>query len=246
MKHKVLAASVVFFAACGGGEPTHKGTINASGARTSVESVHDVFAALDNGNGEGAADAVMALTAAGQIVVSPGAERVMPVQGILPAQWPKSKLSSFTGSADCDDSGCTFNNFGDDSEYGSYRINGSIRQTGDVLAFDLTYDINYDGFDFHWEMDGNVRANATLANTSASIDGEIHSHGDARFESEGKQYDIGWDFDIDYDNITLDGSGCPVGGALSATVAYDVAGAGSYRAAGSVRFGPACGQVVAN
>lgn len=242
IKHNILVASVVSLAACGGGgEPTHKGTINASGARTSVESVSDVFAALDTGNGEGAADAVMALTAAGQIVVAPGEARVMPVRGMLPSSWPRSKFeSSFTGSADCDDTGCTFDNFGDDSEYGSYRINGSIRQSGDRLTFDLTYDINYDGFDFHWEMDGNVVANASL------IDGEIHSHGDANFESEGKTYDIGWDFDIDYDNITLDGSGCPVGGALSATVAYDVAGAGSYRAAGSVRFGPACGQVVAN
>jgi hypothetical protein len=240
MKHGILAASILLIAACGGDEPTHKGMINATGARTSVESVHDVFAALDTGNGESAADAVMALTAAGQVVVVPGEARTMPAEAILPASWPRSKISSFTGSADCDDSGCTFVNFGDDSEYGSYRINGSIRKTGDVLAFDLTYDITADGIEFRWEMDGNVRANATL------IDGYVRSHGDAKIVADGETYEIGWDFDIDYDNIILDGGGCPVGGALAATVAYDVAGAGSFRASGSVRFGPSCGQVVAN
>lgn len=244
MKHTLLAASIVVFTgACGGSdEPTHQGTINPTGARTSVASVHDVFAALDSGSGESAADAVMALTAAGQIVVAPGQARgpELPARAYLPARWPKPIIASFTGSATCDASGCTFDNFGDDSEYGSYRIDGSIRRTGDVLAFDLTYDIITDGLEFHWELDGNVRANATL------IDGDMHSHGEALIESEGERYDIGWDFDLAYDDIILDASGCPVGGSLSATVAYAVAGAGSYRAAGSVSFGPACGQYGAN
>lgn len=234
MKHTMLAASIVFTTACGGGEPTHKGTINSAGARTSVESVHDVFAALDSSNGELAADSVLALTAAGQVVVTPGAARE--VVGQMPLVWPRSKLSrNFTGSAACTPTGCVFDNYGDDGEYGSYRINGSISKTGDALAFDLDYDVLYEGLEFHWHMDGHVRVNATL------IDGEVHSDGDAKFTSEGKTYEVGWDFDIDYDAIGLDPSGCPVSGSLSATVAYSSQGQ-SYRAAGSIGFGPACGQ----
>jgi hypothetical protein len=126
------------------------------------------------------------------------------------------------------------------SEYGLYRINGSIRRTGDVLAFDLTYELTSDEIAFRWEMDGNVRANATL------IDGYVRSHGKGTVVAEDDTTEIVWEFDIDFDNIILDGEGCPVGGALAATVAYDVAGAGSIRASGSVRFGPACGQLATN
>ena len=62
-----------------------------------------------------------------------------------------------------------------------------------------------------------------------------------RFMSDGETYDIGWDFGIGYEAIGLDPSGCPISGALTATVAYESQGQ-SYRAAGSIGFGPACGQ----
>jgi hypothetical protein len=243
MKQLTLVAAIVLVGACGGDEPVHEGTINGAGARTSVESVSEVFAALDASNGSGAADAVMELTRAGQIVVAPGdARQRMPIHAYLPAQLPRSKTASVTGSAECNASGCTFTNYGDDSEWGSYRINGSIQRSGDLLTFDLKYDIATQGLEFHWRMDGRVRVNATL------IDGEVHSTGDAKITAEGETHEIGWDFDIGYDNIGLDGGGCPVSGGLSATVGYTVSGAqsGSYRASASVRFGPACGQYTAN
>lgn len=234
MKHSILVASIML-AACGGGEPTHKGMINSTGARTSVESVHDVFAALDSSDGALAADSVIALTAAGQVVVTPGQAREAP-QGMLPMHWQRSKsIANVTGTATCTATGCVFDNYGDDGEFGSYRINGSIQRSGDRLTFDLDYDITYEGLDFHWHMDGNVVANDRL------IDGDVHSDGTARFTSDGRTYNIGWDFDIAYEMIGLDGGGCPVSGGLTATVAYESQGQ-SYRAAGSIGFGPACGQ----
>jgi hypothetical protein len=233
MKHSILVASVMLVA-CGGGEPTHEGTINSTGARTSVESVREVFAAMDSSDGASAADAVMALTAAGQIVVTPGQAREQ--RGLLPPTWTHAKgVSNVTGSATCTATGCVFDNYGDDSEYGSFHINGSIQRTGDRLAFDLDYDILYDGLEFHWHMDGDVVANDTL------IDGDVHSDGTARFMNEGETYNLGWSFDIGYEAIHLDPSGCPISGALTATVAYASQGQ-SYRAAGSIGFGPACGQ----
>jgi hypothetical protein len=244
MKTIILAASsIVVVAACGGGEPVHEGSVNFTGAKTSVESVSDVFAALDSSSGENAADAVLALTAAGQILVTPGAGHVPPMPAsLIPREWAhKRTTSSFTGSAECDASGCTFNNYGDSYDGTTFVINGSVRRAGDTLTFDLTYDITSTGFDFHWRMDGNVTVNASL------IDGEVHSDGDAHVTQDGRTYNVGWDFDIDYDHIGLV-DGCPVSGSLTATVGYSVSGAqsGSYRARGSIAFGPSCGQFHSN
>jgi hypothetical protein len=242
MKQIILAA-VITVGACGGGEPVHEGTVNPAGARMSVESMSDVFAALDGANGEDAANAIVALTAAGQIVVTPGQELALPPPAFMPSEWPRTKSRlPLTGSAECTESGCTFVDFGDDTPSGSYRINGSIQRTGDTLVFDLTYDITSSELVFHWRMDGSLTVTPSL------IDGEIHSSGDARLTHEGEDYEVGWDFDIDYDRIGLDGTGCPVSGGLSATVAYSVSGAqsGSYRAAASLRFGPTCGQYQTN
>lgn len=246
MNKLILVASVgSFFGACGGDDPVHQGTINTTGARTSVESVSDVFAALDRGDGTDAAGAVVALTAAGQIVVTPSAreQQSLPALAELVPAWPSRKSSSaFTGTATCDSNGCVFDHFGDSYAGSTYEINGSIRHEGDLLAFDLTYDITGSGLQFHWEMDGRVRVNAS------QIDGEVHSHGDADITNEGRSYDVSWDFDIDYNNIGLV-DGCPVSGSLSATVGYAVSGngqAGNYRARGSVSFGPACGQFQSN
>ncbi len=244
MKNFILAASVVFVGACGGDEPVHKGTVNPTGARTSVESLHDVFAALDTSSGEGAASAVLSLTAAGQIIVTPsGAREQLPVEAFMPLHWEASKASrNLTGSATCNANGCVFDHYGDTTSGASYSINGSISRNGDELTFDLTYDVTSQGLDFHWNMDGHVRVNATL------IDGEVHSDGDATVSSDGRTYHVGWDVDVDYNAIGLDGTGCPISGSLSATVGYSVSGAqsGTYRAAGSVSFGPACGQFQAN
>jgi len=223
--NKLTVAFSCLLAACGGGEPVHKGTVNPTGARTTVESVHDVFAAMDSANGASAADAVLALTAAGQIVIAPGAAR--------------EEMPQEAGSATCDSNGCTFDHYGDTFEGYTYSIDGSIRRSGDTLTFDLTYDVTSSGFNFHWEMDGHLTVSSTL------IDGDVHAHGDADVSSDGRNYNIGWDFDVDYNSIGLDGSGCPISGSLTAEVAYSVSGAqsGSYRAAGSVTFGPSCGQV---
>ena len=210
------------------------------GARTSVESVHDVFAAMDSGNGENAADAVLALTAAGQIVVTPGQARELPAESFMPLTWGHSKISrNVTGSATCDANGCTFDHYGDTFDGYTYSIDGSIRRSGDTLTFDLTYDVASSGFNFHWAMDGHLTV------TSALVDGEVHAHGDADVSSDGRTYNVGWDFDVDYNQIGLDGSGCPISGSLTAEIQYTVSGAqsGSYRAAATASFGPTCGAV---
>src|SRR5687767_10662769 len=246
MKHIILAAAITFTGACGGGDDYRDVPLNPQGAAQSVESMNSVFAAMASSNGDGAANAVLALTAAGQVLVAPGSAREMPqlpARLTQPIVWERSKTTtSFTGSAECNATGCVFRDYGDDSEYGSFRINGSIARTGDTLVFDLTYDILSEGFDFTWRTYGDLTV------TSSLVDGEVHSDGDARLVAEGESYSIDWDIDIGYNQIGIV-DGCAVSGSLDARVAMSASGSsgsGSYRGAGSISFGPACGQYSTN
>jgi hypothetical protein len=247
MRTAILTTSVLLsLAACGSDEPEPaRGTINSSSAESSIDSVHDVFAAMSTTNGAGAASAVMALTAAGQSVVTPtgqGGRMAPELAGMLPDRWPRSSTASLTGTAACDATSCTYTDFGDDTPYGSYRLNGTIRHAGDRLTFDLTYDISSSGFAFHWTMDGDLTVSDTL------IDGYVRSHGET-IDRDGNDYAISWDVNLDFDRIGLDGDRCPTSGTLTATVAYAVSGqngGGNYAARGSVTFGPACGQGTLN
>ena len=244
MKQITLAAAIAFTGACGGGGDYKEVKLDPSSASLSVESMNEVFAAMSSSDGAAAADGVLALTAAGQVLVSPSEARQVPVQAYLPLEWRRSKdrLPYLTGSAVCDANGCVFNDYGDTSEYGSFRINGRISRSGDTLVFDLTYDILSEGFDFTWRMYGDLTV------TETRVDGEVHSDGDARLESEGETYNIDWDIDIGYNNIGLV-DGCAVSGSLDARVAVSASGSsgsGSYRMQGSISFGPACGQFSSN
>lgn len=233
----VSFASVLFaLGACGGDGPDYKhGTINSSSAEAAISGMTDIGAAIRSGDGDTSASGVLALTAIGQVLVTPsGAREVAPI-GLVPTSWGKTRTEAFTGTATCDDSGCVYNNFGDDSEYGSYRINGYIRRSGDSYSFDLDFSLTSSGYEFDWQLDGAITVSPTL------IDGEIHSHG----SSSGEGYSVSWDVDLDFDAINLDASGCPVSGRLAVRVVYEASspqGRGEYAVEGAVTFGPACGQ----
>lgn len=230
-----IASILVALAACGGSDERDytRGTINNASAEAAIESISEVGAAIRNGNGEQSASGVLALAAAGQTLVIPagaGALQAPPI-GLVPRSFGRPVV----GTATCDDTGCVYDNFGDDGEYGSYRINGFIRHTGDTFAIDITFSVTSAEYTFDWTIDGSITVTPTL------IDGEIHSHGASR----GDGAVVSWDVDLDYDAIGLDGSGCPISGRLAVQVAYDVSGesgSGSFAAAGAMRFGPACGQ----
>jgi len=238
----VSFASIVFaLTACGGsdGPDYTRGTINNASAEAAIESISEVGAAIRNGSGEESASGVLALTAVGQSLVIPSGAGYLqaPPIGLVPRSW-SSDRTALVGTATCDATGCVYDNFGDDSEYGSYRINGFIRHTGDTFAVDLTFTLTSAEYTFDWTIDGSITLTPTL------IDGDIHSHG----SSTGEGYAISWDVDLDYDAIGVDGSGCPISGRLAAQVAYDVSGEGgrgTFAVAGAVRFGPACGQFAA-
>ena len=236
----VSFASILFaLSGCGSDEPDYtRGTINNASAEAAIESISEVGAAIRNGSGEESASGVLALTAVGQTLVIPSGAGYLqaPPLGLVRRDLDRAAL---TGTATCDATGCIYDGFGDDSESGSYRIDGFIRHTGDTFAVDLTFTLTSAEYTFDWTIDGSITVTPTL------IDGEIHSHGSSR----GDGYAISWDVDLDYDAIGLDAGGCPVSGRLAAQVAYEVSGEGgrgSFAVAGAVRFGPACGQFSAD
>ncbi|HVV85851.1 MAG TPA: hypothetical protein VHE35_22485 [Kofleriaceae bacterium] len=225
------SVAIVALAACGGSDPS-PGTVNSQNARTSIDQVGQVNAALAASDGNMAASAVAAMTAAGQGIVSPSAPAGR-LEGLAPDHLPRSLVSSAaTGTANCTAAGCTFDHFGDDTPGNGWTIDGSISKSGDTITFDLTYDVTSGGATVDWSIDGSVTVTAT------SIDGSVHSKGTS---SSGPAGGVSWDVSVDYQNVQLDGSGCPIGGSIHASTAYDFA-AGSYDVAGDVTFGPACGQ----
>lgn len=225
-----IATVTVALAACG--SEKSPGTVNPQNARTSLDQVGSVNAAVAASNGAMAASAVAAMTAAGQGIVTPAAPAGR-VVGLAPVELPRSLGSSATtGTAACTPTGCTFTHFGDDTPGNAWTIDGTISKAGDTLTFDLTYDVTSAGATVAWTIDGAVTVTAT------SIDGAVHSTGTS---SGGPAGGVSWDVHVDYQAVQLDGSGCPIGGSIHASTAYDFA-AGSYDVEGTVTFGPACGQ----
>lgn len=237
----VTTSILLALAACGSDDPQPtQGTVNPTSARGSIDGVDQVVAAMASGDATSAAGGVMALTAAGQSVLVPASASATPRLGELPSHWGRPIAQSFTGSATCTATSCTFTDFGDDSQYGSYRLNGSITRSGNHLAFDLAFDVTTATVTGHWELDG------ALDITPTSIDGDVHGHGSVSATTQQGNCSATWDVDVAYDSIGLDGSGCPTSGSLSASVSYtanSAQGGGSFNAAGTIAFGPSCGQI---
>ncbi len=239
MRTSLLSTSAfVVLTACSSDPPAKPhGTVSGTSARTSITSIHDVSTAMASGSASSAAGAVMALTAAGESVVTPSSSSP---RIALPTAWPKGTTrESLTGSATCTPDSCTFDNYGDSDSYGSYLLNGTITDSGDTLTFDLTLDVTTTEGSLHWTLDG------SLTVTPALIDGSVHSHGSATGSAGSNAYDVTWDVDVDFRSIGLDSSGCPVSGSLSAAVSFQDASA-TYSAQGTASFGPACGDVTFN
>ena len=247
--NKIVIASLVAVAAaaCGEDEPD-KGTVNTASAKTSVENIGKVNAAMASSNGANAAAAVQAMTAAGQSIVTPatgGAGRV----GILPESFPRPDIArAVSGTAECTPTGCTFTNYGDDASSTSWKINGSISKSGDTTKFNIDYDVTSGGTSLKWHIDGDVTITAT------SIDGEVNSHGVTNVMTGGTggapgSVNVTWDTAVDYQSIVLDAQGCATGGSVHAVVSYDIdaggQGGGAFNVQGTATFGPACGQVTA-
>jgi hypothetical protein len=231
MRTLMASLAIVTLVACGGSDKD-PGTVNPQSARTSINQVGQVNAAMAASNGGQAASAVAAMTAAGQGIVTPAGPSGL--IGLAPAELPRPLvLAAQTGTATCSPTSCTFTNFGDDTPGSAWTIDGTITKSGDTITFDLTYDIESGGQTVNWNIDGSVAVTAT------SIDGTVNSNGSA---TGGPAGGVSWDVSVRYDAVQLDGTGCPIGGSVTASTSYEAAGRAVYNVEGTVSFGPACGQ----
>lgn len=232
MRTVIASLAIAALAACGGSDKD-PGTVNPQSARTSIDQVGNVNAAVAASDGNQAASAVAAMTAAGQSIVSPSAPAGKLI-GLAPATLPKSEiLAAITGTANCTPTGCTFTNYGDDTPGNMWTINGTIGKSGDTISFDLTYDVTSGGTSVDWTIDGAVTV------TPSMIDGDVSSTGSTNAGAGGN---VNWDVDVSYNAVQLDGAGCPIGGSITAATSYEVGGQGVYNVEGTVTFGPNCGD----
>jgi|GEM_PF-2323395 len=121
--------------------------------------------------------------------------------------------------------------------YGGGTMTGSITVSGDTITFaDLS--MTSAGYSYTW--------NGSVTVTDTLVDGSFTFFTDY----QGMKYNI----TVTYNSITIDASGCPVGGSLVVDVDVDMSGytgdTGGYDLSGAydfpsveVQFGPACGDV---
>ena len=224
---------MVLVCACGGGDDSGIDTqANTAAASTAVTQLGTLSSSFGSGDGAGAATAAYSFGGAASTLVQPATQQP---QSILP------DLHAVTGTCECTENSCTFTNCGD--EAGIWTINGTISRSGDDYSFDLEMDINQAGFAWSWATAGDITISDTL------IDGSMSGDGDGTFDDQqGGTVEVAWSWDVDADNIQLDGTGCAVGGTMDASVTYEAGnsqGGGSFSGSGSVEFGPTCGQVTA-
>lgn len=121
--------------------------------------------------------------------------------------------------------------------YGGGTMTGSITVSGDTITF---ADLSMTSAGYSYTFNGSVTVTDTM------IDGSFTFFTDY----QGMKYNV----EISYNSITLDASGCPVGGSLVVDVDVDMSGyqgdTGGYDLSGAydfpsveVVFGPACGDV---
>ena len=121
--------------------------------------------------------------------------------------------------------------------YGGGTMTGTITVSGDTITF---ADFSFTGSGVVYTFNGSVTVTGTL------VAGTIVFH----VEVQGMLEDV----TIDYNDIALDATGCPIGGSLGVDVAIDMSNyqgdTGGYDLSGAydfpsveVQFGPACGDV---
>lgn len=239
-------------AACGGGGGGGSGntTTNTQSASSTVSSTGMLQSAIGSMNGSGASGALNQIGASAQSIVQyapEGAQGAMVAINDVVRELDRAShdfgtdvASAAPGDCICDESGnCTFDMCGG----GGYTMSGTITKSGDVYAVDVTMDLNSGGAMYHWVYTGSVTMTATL------ISGDLHGAGEGTVSGGGQTITYNFDWDVTYNDIGLDGTGCATSGSLDAHVSFSVdgtGGAGNYSGDATVTFGPACGTATAS
>lgn len=233
-----LITSALFFGlmACGGSDSSTPVTANTQSATATVSSTGNLRMAITGMQGNGAAAALNATGSAAQTIVQPQAatQRITETLANVIAMATKPELANAApGDCICDANGCTFDQCGMGT---GFVTNGSITKSGDTYTFDVDMVVSSAGIEYTWAYAGMLTITETL------IDGTLGADGSGTLSSAGINYTFNWD--VTYNDVTLDTSGCAIGGTMDASAAYSISNSpGGYNGSVSVAFGPACGTV---
>jgi hypothetical protein len=233
MKQLSIASLVALFGvslvACGGDGGGDPGTITPDTATASVGQTVELVQALKVADGTAASGSVLAMIGLDQGILLPNdVPHGKPAPAPAPAVAP-----TLHGTASCDAGGCVFDHFGDDFSGYAWEITGTISISGGDYVFALDLTIDTDMVHLHWRMDGEMTV------TDTSIDGEVRIVADGT--SGGS--DVSWEVTVDYIDVVLDASGCPIGGRLDARSIFTGDGRELWNLEGFVTFGPTCGEI---
>lgn len=229
MRACVVGIVVGALAACGGKEEDPS-TTNPAVAASAISALGSFEAAQSSGDAATAASQMISLGAAAGSIIVPADPNPMP------AAVPQS-ASAVTGTCTCTPTSCTFEACG--AEDGSWTIDGTVSRDGDTYTADLSVSIDTAGFMWSWSYEGTVTITDTL------IDGSLRGSGRGSYQDTDVDLSASWSWALDFEQITRDESGCPVGGSLHAEVDLNARGNGqsvSFYATGDVAFGPTCGE----
>lgn len=217
-----------------------QGNVNKEEAQSAIASLRALSTAMTAMDPSGVLWNVQGLARANQLTVTPTGDdgRLRGTLISTPGPTPMS------GTGSCDPASCTFTEYGFGVPYIAISLSGTITRSGNTLKLDLAYRYldKLGGFD--WKISGSVKPTAT------SIDGTFRSRGTADPNSSFFNGDLTWETLTEYDDISLDPQGCPVGGETHIINIYeDPTGgqgnrnASSFDVEGTATFGPACGDV---
>lgn len=191
------------------------GTVNAQGAKNVVTQTQAMVTALRGNDGNSLSANVNSVAISGaQQIVSPGAALRAALE---PAQ-------ATSGTVTCDAGGCTYDQY----MVGGYTYNGFIHATdqgdGKQVVADLTIQGSgaaTSGQTINWHIWGNVTV------TSTSINGSLESSGTGTVDGAGaggSTFSYEYSNLVQYNNVTIDGTGAPTGGSIYARWSVTVDG----------------------
>lgn len=239
-RYNGFAVLLCLVMACGSDKNEQTLTVNPQNAGLVAMQFGSIRQSIQSSNGAGAAGAAISLTGLAQaILVPPQASRTAARETPFSAMRASGDISAVdSGTCTCTPTGCTFTQCGTSG----YMINGTIGISGDTYTFDLTLTGGVSGVTWNYKYSGSLTVSAT------TINGSFASMGDGTIDSNGSHYEYSFDTSLNINSITLDASGCAIGGSMTVEVNYSVSGPnvggnGNYSGRGTANFGPTCGAV---
>jgi hypothetical protein len=180
-----------------------------AGAANVTQETASLVTSLNSGDGAGMSNTAVALgiSGASQIVSPPSGGAAAVIHSA------QTIAGSGGGTAECDATGCVYNNYKESSGTSTTTMNGHIKAipAGEVttLEMDVQFDMDQQGMPAKFDLTGSLDISPTM------IDGELTCNGTAKLTASGQNISYNWYNLLRYNAVTLS-NGTPTGGTLYA------------------------------